>query len=236
VLLAGGSLLIPVKVKATWILPDDDIVEKYNAEDSPVSVINSIRQIFGYIAHNKCRYGILSTYDRTWFLLRPKNDPATLFISDVVKREDKRPTLLRCFAYIMSLARQDSDCPSYPPLPPQILGDSESPEERDDEDKDPTYQPPKGSSSGFGGAGGAVAEGMKARRAVTATQEMENLNHEKRRMIKGVLASIHGEGFLHGHVRCKNILVEDCYDGPKIKIIDFGFSRAAKSRNARWQR
>jgi len=60
--------------------------------------------------------------------------------------------------------------------------------------------------------------------------EVENLNDEKRRMIEGVLASIHGEGFLHGDVRCENILVEDCDDGPRVKIIDFGFSRKLSRR------
>jgi serine/threonine protein kinase len=60
--------------------------------------------------------------------------------------------------------------------------------------------------------------------------EVENLNDEKRRMIEGVLASIHGEGFLHGDVRSDNILVEDCHDGPRVKIIDFGFSRKFSSR------
>jgi serine/threonine protein kinase len=54
--------------------------------------------------------------------------------------------------------------------------------------------------------------------------EVENLNDQKRRMIKGVLASIHGEGYLHGDLRSDNILVEDCHGGPRVKIIDFGFS------------
>ena len=48
-------------------------------------------------------------------------------------------------------------------------------------------------------------------------------------MIKGVLANIHGEGFLHGDVRCENILVEDCHGGPRIKTIDFRFSRKFSS-------
>jgi len=41
----------------------------------------------------------------------------------------------------------------------------------------------------------------------------------------GILASIHGEGYLHGDLRCENILVEHWHDGPKITFIDFGFSR-----------
>jgi serine/threonine protein kinase len=60
--------------------------------------------------------------------------------------------------------------------------------------------------------------------------EVENLNDKMREMIVGVLASIHGEGFLHGDLRCENILVEYCHDGPRITFIDFGFSRKFSSR------
>ena len=341
VLLAGDKLLFPIEVKTKWILPDDNIVGIFNAKDTPAFVIDSIRQIFGYMAQNKCRYGVLSTYDKTWFLLRPEDTPGALFISDVVKDENTSPTLLQCFAHIMSLARQDPDCPSPPPSPPRTLGDSpEPPEEKDDEDKDPTYPPPKsgsgkgGQGSGRGGTGkkgdtsntskrnrpgvgggrespgneqlnrelrlenfdwdsfevaGVLGEGRSGkvfegtlrgervviklsdlwqhpelheemlREARTYVElgklqghgipklkgagytagglfalmtefggspiEVEDLNDEKREMILHVLASIHSEGFLHGDLRCENILIEHWRDGPRITFIDFGFSR-----------
>lgn len=38
---------------------------------SPVSVVDPIEQIFGYMGYNKPQYGVLSTYERTWFLRRP---------------------------------------------------------------------------------------------------------------------------------------------------------------------
>jgi len=59
---------------------------------------------------------------------------------------------------------------------------------------------------------------------------VENLNEEKRGMIVGVLASIRGEGYLHGDLRCDNILVQYWHDGPRITFIDFGFSRKFSSR------
>jgi tRNA A-37 threonylcarbamoyl transferase component Bud32 len=55
--------------------------------------------------------------------------------------------------------------------------------------------------------------------------KVENLNDEKRKMIVGVLASIHGEGLLHGDLRCENILIENYHGDPRITFIDFGFSR-----------
>lgn len=57
---------------------------------------------------------------------------------------------------MMSLACQDPDSTSPPPPPPpRSFGDDNEPEEKYDEDKDSTYQPPKGSSfrSGRGGQG-----------------------------------------------------------------------------------
>jgi len=60
--------------------------------------------------------------------------------------------------------------------------------------------------------------------------EVENQNDEKRMMIEGVLASIYGKGFLHRDVRWDYILVEDCYDGPRVMIIDFGFLRKFSRR------
>jgi serine/threonine protein kinase len=53
----------------------------------------------------------------------------------------------------------------------------------------------------------------------------ENLDDKKRQMIVGVLASIHAEGFLHGDLRCENILIEHYNDDPRITFIDFGFAR-----------
>jgi serine/threonine protein kinase len=347
VLFAGSNLIIPIEVKTTWNLPVDNMVEIPDVDDPLDCVASSIMQIFGYMAQNKRQYGVLSTYDKTWFLWRPESDSSVLLISDVVRTEDTSPTLLRCFAYIMSLARQDSDCPFPPPSPPQSLEDHHvSPEENDDdsEDKDPTYQPPASSRSGKGGhdsgkcsAGkmgntskrnrpspkgkraavgnhqldggelrvekfdwdsfeltdelgggrcGRVFEGsLRGERvAVKLTDlwqhpelheemlrearvyvelgklqgdgiprlkgvgytagglfalmtefggypiEVENLNDVTREMIVGVLANIHGEGFLHGDLKCANILVEHYHDGPRIMFIDFGFARRFWSR------
>jgi hypothetical protein len=148
VLEAGGNLIVPIEVKTKFILPEDNIVEIFNAEHPPVGVVDSIRQIFGYMAHNKRRFGVLSTYDKTWFVRRGYNDPGALYISDAVNQADSSPTLLRCFAYIMLLARQDCYCPYPAPSPPRSVGEyHESGEEA--EAKEPTYQPPKGISSRF---------------------------------------------------------------------------------------
>jgi tRNA A-37 threonylcarbamoyl transferase component Bud32 len=55
--------------------------------------------------------------------------------------------------------------------------------------------------------------------------ELEILNDKKQKMILGVLASIHGEGFLHGDLRCDNSLIEQYYNKPRITFINLGLSR-----------
>jgi serine/threonine protein kinase len=55
--------------------------------------------------------------------------------------------------------------------------------------------------------------------------EGERLDDKVREMIVGVLASVHRKKVLHRDVRCDNILIEYCHDGPRITFIDFGVSR-----------
>ena len=125
-----GSLFLVVEVKTKWVLPatHDDLVKKYseNHEDRRkgrplgVSVINPLEQIFGYMSQNGLQYGVLSTYESTWFLCRLKDGPRNLLISEVVKDTGTNPFLFRCFAFIMSLARNDRASPiPVSPSPPE---------------------------------------------------------------------------------------------------------------------
>ena len=128
-LVGGDRLRLAIEVKTEWDLPDCDIVEMVEenrkdirADRTPaVPVIDHIIEIYGYMGHNELQYGILSTYEKTWFLRRPPDDPNKLLISDAVVTEAADPTLLQCFAYIMSLARRSPNSPIphlVPPSPP----------------------------------------------------------------------------------------------------------------------
>ncbi|RUO95299.1 hypothetical protein BC936DRAFT_144598, partial [Jimgerdemannia flammicorona] len=160
---ALDRLMLAIEVKTKWVLSVDDIVAMYQDNLTtlaahrapPISVIDPIKQIYRYMGHNKLQYGVLSTYERTWFFWRPQGNPDVLRISNVVKNTDTNPTLLRSLVYIMSLARHNPDSPSPPASPPPPTDDYEPPDEEDD-DGDSTYYPPKGSSSrsGRGGQGG----------------------------------------------------------------------------------
>ena len=130
-LVGGDRLRLAIEVKTKWDLPRKDI----RADRTPaVSVIDHIIEIYAYMGHNELQYGILSTYESTWFLRRPPDDPNKLLISDSVATEAANPTLLQCFAYIMSLARRSPNSPA-PFLAPQSppTADCKPPSEKCDD-------------------------------------------------------------------------------------------------------
>ncbi|KAI8918962.1 hypothetical protein DFJ77DRAFT_257891 [Powellomyces hirtus] len=67
-------------------------------------VVLPIQQIAGYMNRNRQKYGVLSTYDCTWFLRR---DRSSLAISDPVLGTStggpSAPSFLRAYAYVLSL-------------------------------------------------------------------------------------------------------------------------------------
>lgn len=181
-----GSLFLVVEVKTKWVLPatHDDLVKKYseNHEDRRkgrplgVSVINPLEQIFGYMSQNGLQYGVLSTYESTWFLCRPKDGPRNLLISEVVKDTGTNPSLFRCFAFIMSLARNDRASPiPVSPSPPETTSGGE------DGDDSGTYnlrkRPPPSPDRGEQGTNGEPAD--KSRRVNKAAKSGENPRGKK---------------------------------------------------------
>ncbi|RGB29044.1 hypothetical protein C1646_767084 [Rhizophagus diaphanus] len=113
------KLLIPWESKTKWVLnvlSDQNIVTLYNEEkkiregpyaySSNVSVYHPINQIYGYMCANKLRYGILSTYDQTWFFERGVvgEDHGWLHVSDAITNLSTDPTLLKSVAYVIDLA------------------------------------------------------------------------------------------------------------------------------------
>jgi hypothetical protein len=65
------------------------------------SIFHEITQVFGYMSANRLRYGVLTTYETTWFICRPQ--VGTLLISDPFDHSSQDPTLLRGLCYLLSL-------------------------------------------------------------------------------------------------------------------------------------
>ena len=145
-----------IEIKTKACLDIADIVTEYNNQhtEARMPVIKAIRQVFGYMGDGKLRYGVLSTYERTWFLYRPDDSPGSLLISDCVERTATDPTLLHCFAYMMTLPRGGnhfSRTPPPSPAPSPPTHDDHEPSQEDEYNLETSYKPknkPKNSSEG----------------------------------------------------------------------------------------
>ena len=74
---SNQELRLAIEVKTKWALSASDLVETYiknlidlgkktTTKPKP-SVYFQLSQIFGYLSHNELRYGVLTTYENTWF-------------------------------------------------------------------------------------------------------------------------------------------------------------------------
>ncbi|CAG8502834.1 5918_t:CDS:2, partial [Paraglomus occultum] len=75
--------------------------------------------VYDYMVEKELRYGVLTTYERTWFLKRSESDPSHLLVSDVQMRNSRMPTLIQALYYIFQLASTDNVC-----LPSMITPES----------------------------------------------------------------------------------------------------------------
>jgi predicted Ser/Thr protein kinase len=120
----GVNIKIPycfIEDKTIWDLPSpsaqESLIEWWDADVSyetevgrpkrpGKSIFHEITQAYGYMSVNCLRYGVLTTYERTWFLFRP--EVGHLLISEPFACNAQSPTtLMRCFCYLLSLLEAD---------------------------------------------------------------------------------------------------------------------------------
>lgn len=108
-----GTLLLVIEVKTRGLLPRvDSLANKFNEDIEVIkqdcvpvqSTISPIGQIFGYLSHNKLQFGVLTTYQQTWFLRR---DRSKLYVSPTIDYNNQSPTLLQCYFWIIKQATQE---------------------------------------------------------------------------------------------------------------------------------
>ncbi|GJJ78400.1 hypothetical protein EMPS_10759 [Entomortierella parvispora] len=104
--------MILIEVKTKWVMECDDLAQKYNDDRKLIangskpenSVILPLEQIYGYLVHNRLKYGVLTTYEQTYFLKREGN---TLLVSPTIYHTDRFPTALQCYKHIVDLVNED---------------------------------------------------------------------------------------------------------------------------------
>jgi predicted Ser/Thr protein kinase len=92
----------PVEVKGEWTLKEKDIVEKVNRGDP--HVISAVTQILRYMNTYKRKFGILTSYENTWFLRRQvKDGKEYLEISEGISYAQSNPTLIEAIVYFANI-------------------------------------------------------------------------------------------------------------------------------------
>ena len=112
-----------IEMKAPWSFNiDEDIIEEYNKESGSVfghnnapkgKVMCAIEQIYVYMSINRQRYGCLSTFDKTWFLMKMEDesnqDKSLLYVSPAISCSSRQPfTLVQAWLFILTVIEKDS--------------------------------------------------------------------------------------------------------------------------------
>ncbi|TPX56091.1 hypothetical protein PhCBS80983_g04818 [Powellomyces hirtus] len=115
--ISSGTLHMIFEIKKHCVLfigQDEHLAEVYQRhrlnqrlENECKHVQECVEQCFGYMAHNKIQYGVLSTYVQTWVFYRDVDNPLCLRISATINADTAGPTAItfrRAMGYVASLA------------------------------------------------------------------------------------------------------------------------------------
>ncbi|KAJ3153486.1 hypothetical protein HDU89_000513 [Geranomyces variabilis] len=104
--------------------PGEHLVDVYNAHRSGQMTAPECRnakccveQAFGYMYHNKLKYGVLTTYEQTWVFSRKRDSPLSLSISSTIdaRTAGNGVTWRRAVSFIAQLATSVAQIPTPPP-------------------------------------------------------------------------------------------------------------------------
>ncbi|KAG0199630.1 hypothetical protein BGX28_007110 [Mortierella sp. GBA30] len=111
------SVLFPIEIKRPVILRSQDLVQDYLEQDRSGytgGIVNAVNQAYGYIRLNGYRYGILSTYEQTWFMKRGEQCASDVMISPPIAFDITEPSFLQCYVWFIRQANAD-ERPLDPP-------------------------------------------------------------------------------------------------------------------------
>ncbi|KAI8892838.1 kinase-like domain-containing protein [Globomyces pollinis-pini] len=119
----SGNIIALVEEKGRWTLNDSDIVGTYSTANATAAAIH---QLYHYMRLNHRMYGILTSYENTWFMYRSVDcsvceNPGheTLYITDGFSFASQGPSVLQCIAYFNTIVNSD-----FMPSPPTSKVDS----------------------------------------------------------------------------------------------------------------
>jgi hypothetical protein len=121
-----------VEYKAWWVADLVDILAAFADTRNDIlsrQSLDSLEQIYGYMSFNNNRFGILSNWQRAWFLRRAETDNRKTIECFVIELDEHNPPISMLKAWVgMVLLAEDhwfytSPTPSHPP-PARYFGDT----------------------------------------------------------------------------------------------------------------
>ncbi|OAJ32792.1 hypothetical protein BDEG_28672 [Batrachochytrium dendrobatidis JEL423] len=108
----NGEVVAIVEEKGNWALSTSDIVNSYDTERTRASALD---QLYHYMRLNHRQYGILSTYENTWFVYRNQEcavceEPRSheiLYVSEGISFTVRTPTVQQCLSYFNSIVNHN---------------------------------------------------------------------------------------------------------------------------------
>ncbi|KAF9419549.1 hypothetical protein BGZ76_004228, partial [Entomortierella beljakovae] len=117
--------LFPIEVKRPYVLTLDDntsLPQAYaSGRDLSTGPALPLKQILGYMFYNGFKYGVLTTFNQTWFLKRtgPQGeiDQSTrdLVVSPTINRDQNNPSLLQSYLWFIRQVSDDVNAKMDPP-------------------------------------------------------------------------------------------------------------------------
>lgn len=93
--------MVAIEIKTHWVLDDPgNVIEACHQRGA---AFKPFLQLFQYLTNVK--YGVLTTYSKTWFVKVETTPHRTMYISPALDHTTMDPSILRCYAVIIDLAR-----------------------------------------------------------------------------------------------------------------------------------
>ncbi|KAG9071270.1 hypothetical protein KI688_008816 [Linnemannia hyalina] len=223
----AGAVLFPIKIKRPVLLQSPNLAEDYREQErSGVArgPARAVKQAFGYMRLNGYSYGVLSTYEQTWFLLR---EGMNLMVSPTIAFNQTEPSFLQCYMWFIRQANADQRPldPSSDQEVENILEDERQHRERGQ--KDSPYRSKmrrlKDNISLLRIAG--IADGMEMLLVTDFAGTnicQERLEESDQVKIRAALSAIHDLGVVHGDILPQNIVVQRNGSNTRFCFVDFG--------------
>lgn len=103
-----GEMLVAIEIRTRWVIHDPgDVIELFHRK---ARKFTPFLQLFQYQYLGDDKYGVLTTYNQTWFVkVETTQQGRTMRTSPVLEHTTTNPSILRCYAVIIDLPELQHD-------------------------------------------------------------------------------------------------------------------------------